>query len=109
MKKGVLQRLFGFLRGLPDRAKSDPPSGGDPGDNRRPCLTAIKGGTGMEDREGNGRKKPCAVIGIPYSTDAEEMEEEEEEEEEEERVIKNIAKFMFVFGAAAVAVLALNA
>jgi hypothetical protein len=108
MKKGVLQRLFGFLRGLPDRTKADPPTCSDPGCCRRPRLTVIEGGTGMNDREGNERKKPCAVIGIPYSSDAADMVEEEEEEEEEERVIRNIAKFMFVFAAAA-AVLALNA
>jgi hypothetical protein len=44
MEKSVLQRLIGFLRDLPRQRKADP--------------------------EGTERTKPCAVIGIPYSSDA---------------------------------------
>jgi len=57
-------------------------------------------------REGNERTKPCAVIGIPYSSDAA---ADTVEEENEENVMKNIPKFMFVFAAAAAAVFALSA
>lgn len=110
MKKSVLQRLFGFLREITGSPKADPPSCGDSCCDRRPRLVVIEGGIGKEGREGNGRERPCAVIGIPYSSDTEDsVEEEEEEEETEERVIKNIAKFMIVFAAAAAAVFALNA
>jgi len=107
MEKSVLQRLFGFLRNLPDRTKANPPSGCDPGTDRRPRLTVIEGGIGKEVREGNEREKPCAVIGIPYSSDAEDM--VEEEDEEEESVMKNISKYMFLFAAVAAAAFALGA
>jgi hypothetical protein len=105
MEKSVLQRLFGFLWDLSDQRKTDPPSGDDPGDKRRPRLTAIEGGKGKEDRGGNERTKPCAVIGIPYSSDA----AEETVEKKEESIMKCIAKYMFVFAAAAAAVFALSA
>jgi len=99
MGKGVLQRLFGFLWDLPDHTKADPPSGDDPGDKGRPRLTAIEEDKGKEGREGNERTKPCAVIGIPYSSDA----AEKTVEKEEESVMKSIAKYMFVFAAVAAA------
>lgn len=105
MEKSVLQRLFGFLFDLSDQRKADPPSDDDPGDKKRPRLTVIEGGKGKEDREGNERIKPCAVIGIPYSSDA----AEETVEKEEESIMKSIAKYMFVFAAVAAAVFALSA
>ncbi len=105
MEKSALQRLFGFLFDLSDQRKADPPSGDDPGDKSRPRLTSIEGGKGKEDREGNERRKPCAVIGIPYSSDA----AEETVEKEEESIMKSIAKYMFVFAAVAAAVFALSA
>ena len=79
MEKGVLRRLFGFLRGPPHQRKAE--------------------------SEGNERTNPCAVIGIPYSSDA----AEETVEKEEEDVMKSIAKYMFVFAAVAVAAFALSA
>ena len=109
MEKGVLRRLFGFLRDPSDQRKADPPSDGDPGDKGRPRLTAIEGGKGKEDREdreGNERTNPCAVIGIPYSSEAAAHTGEEEKEESD---LKNIAKFMFVSAGAAVAVFFLGA
>jgi hypothetical protein len=45
------------------------------------------------------------VIGIPYSSDA----EEKTVETEEESIMKNIAKYMFVTATIAVAVFALSA
>ena len=105
MEKSVLQRLFGFLRDLTDQRKADPPSDGDPGDKRRPRLTAIEGGKGTGKWDGNERRKPCAVIGIPYSSDA----ADDTVEEREESIMKHIAKYMFVFAAVAAAVFALSA
>jgi hypothetical protein len=108
MEKGVLRRLFGFLRDSSDQRKANPPSDGDPGDKERPRLTAIEGRKGKEDgeyREGNERTKPCAVIGIPYSSDA----VEETVEKEEESIMKSITKYMFVFPAVAAAAFALSA
>jgi hypothetical protein len=105
MEKSVLQRLFGFLRDLTDQRKADPPSGDDPGDKWRPRLTMIEGGKGKGEWDGNERRKPCAVIGIPYSSDA----ADDTVEEEEESIMKSIAKYMFVFAAVAAAVFALSA
>ena len=105
MEKSVLQRLFGFLRDLSDQRKGDPPSGDDPGDKLRPRLTVIEGGKGKGEWDGNERRKPCAVIGIPYSSNA----ADDTVEEEEESIMKNIAKYMFVFAAVAAAVFALSA
>jgi len=65
MEKKILQRLFGFLFDSPDQKKANPPSDGDPGDKRRPRLAAIEGGKGTGKWDGNERRKPCAVIGIP--------------------------------------------
>jgi len=107
MKKSVLQQLFGFLREIAGRPQADPPSCGDSCCDRRPRLVVIAGGTGMEDREGNGRERPCAVIGIPYSSDTEDS--VEEEEGEEESVMKNISKYMFLLAAVAAAAFALSA
>lgn len=105
MEKSVLQRVFGFLCDLFQQGKADPPSCGDPGDKRRNRLTAIEGGRGKEDREGNGRIKPCAVIGIPYSSDA----AEKTVETEEESIMRSIAKYMFGTAAVAAAVFVLSA
>jgi hypothetical protein len=105
MEKSVLQRLFGFLRDLSDQRKADPPSDGDPGDKRRPRLTAVEGGKGKGQWDGNERRKTSAVIGIPYSSDA----ADDTVEEEEESIMKHIAKYMFVFAAVAAAVFALSA
>ena len=80
MGKSVLSRLIGFFLNSPGRRRADPPSDGDPGDKRRPCLTLIKGSKGKGEWDGNERRKPCAVIGIPYSSDAAEDTGEEEEE-----------------------------
>jgi hypothetical protein len=104
MEKSVLQRLFGFLCDLSSQRKADPHSDGDPGDKRRPRPTATEGGKGKEDREGNEREKPCAVIGIPYSSDA----AEERGEKEKECIMKSNAKYMFVIAAVAAAVFALS-
>ena len=106
MGKSVFHRLFGFLRDPSDQRKADPPSDGDPGDKGRPRLTAIEGKEDRENREGNERTKPCAVIGIPYSSEAAAHTGEEEKEESD---LKNIAKFMFVSTGAAVAVFFLGA
>lgn len=105
MEKGVLQRLFGFLGDPFHRWKADPHSCGGPGDTRRHRLTAIEGGRGKDDRDGNERTKPCAVTGIPYSSDA----AEKTVETEEESIMRNIAKYMFVTATVAAAVFALGA
>ena len=72
MGTGVLRRLFGFLRDPFCQTEAAPLSGGVPGDKVRPGLTAIERDMGKEvgeNREGNERTKPCAVIGIPYSSE----------------------------------------
>jgi len=72
MEKSVLRRLLGFLRDPFCQTEADPPSAGDPGDKGRPRLTAVEGGKGKEEMEKRGsdeRTKPCAVIGIPYSSE----------------------------------------
>jgi len=104
MEKKILQRLFGFLFDSPDQKKANPPSDGDPGDKRRPRLAAIEGGKGTGKWDGNERRKPCAVIGIPYSSDA----ADDTVEEEEESIMKHIAKYMFVLAAVAAAGFALS-
>lgn len=105
MEKSVLKRLFGFLRDLTDQRKADPTSGDDPGDKWRPRLTMIEGGKGKGKWDGNERRKPCAVIGIPYSSDA----ADDTVEKEEESIMKHIAKYMFGIGAVLAAAFALSA
>ncbi len=105
MEKNILQQLFGFLRDLTDQREADPPSGDDPGDKWRPRLTVIEGGKGKGKWDGNERRKPCAVIGIPYSSDA----ADDTVEKEEESIMKHIAKYMYVFAAVAAAAFALSA
>lgn len=102
MGKGILQRLFGFLWDLPDQRKADPPSGDDPGDKRRPRLFVIEGGKGKGEWDGKERRKPCAVIGIPYSSDA----ASDTVEKEEESGMKKVTKYMFAIGAAVAAMFA---
>jgi len=79
MGKSILQRLFGFLWDLSHQRKAE--------------------------SDGNERTKPCAVIGIPYSSDA----AEETVEKEEESIMRSIAKYMVVFAAVAAAAFALSA
>jgi hypothetical protein len=105
MGKNILQRLFGFLWDPSDPGKANPPSGDDPGDKGRPRLTVIEGGKGMEKWDGIERRKPCAVIGIPYSSDT----ADETVEDIEEDAVEKIAKFMLVAGTVAAAAFALGA
>ena len=70
MGKNILQRLAEFLRDLTAQEKAVPPSAGGPGDKRRTRMITIEGGEGMGKWDGNERRKPAAVIGIPYSSDA---------------------------------------
>ena len=77
METGFLQRMAGFFRDL----------------------------KGASEWDGNERKKPCAVIGIPYSSDAAENTETKEEED----VMKNNAKYMFTAVAVAAAAVLLAA
>ena len=80
MGKNILQRLAEYLRDLTAQGKAVPPSAGGPGDKSRSRLIAIEGGKGKGERNGNERRNPCAVIGIPYSSDAADDTVEEEEE-----------------------------
>jgi len=102
MERSVLQRLFGFLWDPSDPRKANPPSGDDPGGRRQPVLTVIEGGKGKGGWDGNERRKPCAVIGIPYSADV----AEETVEKNDERIMKSIAKYMFSVGMAVAVVFA---
>jgi len=77
MGKGLLQRLAGCLRDL----------------------------KGTSERDGNERNKPCAVIGIPYSSDA----AENTDPESEEKTMKRIGMYMFTTAAIAVAAIILAA
>jgi len=104
MEKNLFQRLMDFLLDLPSPTDV-PPSGGRPRDEAKPRLTAIEGGRGKTERDGEERKKPCAVIGIPYSSDA----AEDTAEEEEEPSMKQVKKCMFGVGAVVVAAFALGA
>jgi uncharacterized protein DUF5666 len=79
MERSVLQRLFGFLRDFPHQRKAE--------------------------SDGNERTNPCAVIGIPYSSDA----AEKTVEKEEESVMKSITKYMFAAAALSTAAFALSA
>ncbi len=99
MGKSVLQQLAGYLQDLLGEWKAPPPSGGDPGDRVRPRLTAIEGGKGKGEWDGNERRKTRAVIGIPYSSDA----AGSTVEKGEGCLMKKIAKYMCVFGTAAAA------
>jgi hypothetical protein len=105
MEKSILQRLAEYLRDLAAQGEAAPPSAGDPDDKRQPRLIAIEGGKGKGEPDGNEREKPCAVIGIPYSSDA----AEETAENEEEDSMKQVKKYMYGVGAAVAAVFALGA
>ena len=105
MGKSMLQRLAEYLRDLTAQGEAAPPSAGDPDDKRQPRLIAIEGGKGKGEPDGNERGKPCAVIGIPYSSDA----AEETVENEEEDAMKQMKKYMYGVGAAVTAVFALSA
>ena len=80
MGKNILQRLMEYLRDIPSSGTVAPPSAGRCPECGKPRLTAIEGGKGKKDRDGNEQKKPTAVIGIPYSSDAAEETVEDEEE-----------------------------
>ena len=105
MGKSILQRLAEYLRDLTAQGEAAPPSAGDPDDKRQPRLIAIEGGKGKGEPDGNEREKPCAVIGIPYSSDA----ADETAENEEEDAMKQMKKYMYGVGAAVAAVFALSA
>jgi len=105
MGKSIFQRLAEYLRDLTAQGEAAPPSAGDPDDKRQPRLIAIEGGKGKGEPDGNEREKPCAVIGIPYSSDA----AEETVENEEEDAMKQMKKYMYGVGAAVAAVFALSA
>jgi len=106
MGKNILQRLMDYLRDIPSSGNISPASAGGPGDKSRPRLVAIEGGKGKGDGDGNERRKPAAVIGIPYSSDAA---EDTVEDEEEECVMKRVIKYMCVVGTAVAAAFALSA
>ena len=78
MRKDILQRLMEYLRGIPSSGNVAPPSTGRCPECGKTRLTAIEGGKGKKDRDGNEQKKPTAVIGIPYSSDAAEETVEDE-------------------------------
>jgi len=84
MGKNILRRLAEYLRDLTVEGEAAPPSAGAPGDKRRPRLVAIEGGKGKRERDGDEPGKPCAVIGIPYSSDAADETVEDEEKEEDD-------------------------
>jgi hypothetical protein len=105
MGKSIFQRLAEYLRDLTAQGEAAPPSAGDPDDKRQPRLIAIEGGKGKGEPDGNEREKPCAVIGIPYSSDA----AEETAENEEEDSMKQMKIYMYGVGAAVAAVFALSA
>ena len=104
MGKSVLQRLAGYLRNIALHGTADPPADGDPGDGNRPRPTAIEGVEAKENRNGNDATRPCAVIGIPYSSGS-----VDKKETEEESVMKTIAKYMFTAVAIAAATRILTA
>lgn len=79
MGRNILQRLAEYIRDLTGEEEAAPPSAGHPGDKRRPRLVAIEGGKGKGNQDGDEERKPCAVIGIPYSSDAAEETGEDEE------------------------------
>ena len=105
MGKNILERLAEYLLDFTAQGKAAPPSAGAPDDNPPPRLIAIEGGKCKRERDGNEREKPCAVIGIPYSSDA----AEETVENEEEDAMKQMKKYMYGVGAAVTAVFALSA
>lgn len=107
MEKNILQRLMEYLRDIPSSGNVAPPSAERCPECGRPRLTAIDGGKGKKDLDDNEQKKPTAVIGIPYSSDA--AEETVEDEEEGEDAMKQMKKYMFGVGAAVAAVFFLNA
>jgi len=106
MGKNIFQQLAAYLRDLQGEWDVNPPSGVDPGDRRQPLLTAIEGGKGKGEWDGNERRKHRAVIGIPYSSDTSRL---TVEEEEEEIVMKKATKYMFAIGTAVAAAFALSA
>ncbi|HEX9191216.1 MAG TPA: hypothetical protein VF847_03905 [Candidatus Deferrimicrobiaceae bacterium] len=100
MGKSILQRLAGYVRDLNLTGTANPRPGGERPDGGRGRLSAVGRGKGEGNRGGDDPVKPCAVIGIPYSSDA----VGKTEPEEEESAMKTIAKYMFtavVFAAAA--------
>ena len=107
MGKNMLQRLMDYLRDIPSSGIVAPPSAERCPECGKPRLTAIDGGKGKKDRDGNEQKKPSAVIGIPYSSDA--ADETVEDEEEGEDAMKQMKKYMYGVGAAVAAVFALSA
>ena len=106
MGKNILLRLMDYLRDIPWSGKAAPPSAGRLEEAGKPRLAVSDGGKGEKERVGKEGRKPRAVIGIPYSSDAA---DDTVEEEEEECVMKKVAKYMFVTGTAVVAAFALGA
>ena len=105
MKKKMARRLAEYLRELVSSAQAAPPFADRLRDGGKTHPTVIEEGKGKEDGEGNEGRKPCAVIGIPYSSDAAEKTVRKEEEE----TMNRKAKYMSAIGAAVAAAFALGA
>jgi hypothetical protein len=99
MGKGVLQRLAGYLRDLWISWEANPHAWGGGTDRKSARLVAIDGSKGISGWDGVERRKPRAVIGIPYSSDA----AENTEMAGEEKTMKRIGMYLFTTVAVAAA------
>lgn len=97
MGKGVFQRLAEYLTSFWLSGEASPQTGSEDPDGRQGRQDAPAGGKEQAGWDGGERRKPRAVIGIPYSSDAAEDTDQDEEGETRKRV------GMLAFGIAAAA------
>lgn len=105
MGKNQLQRLVEYLRERAPSKEAAPTFADKLRDGGKRHLTSIDKGRGKGERDGNERREPCAVIGIPYSSGT----AEETVEDGEGNSMRQLTRNMFAFGAALAAAFALTA
>lgn len=97
MGKGVLRRLADYLTCLWDSGEANPHTGNEDTGQMQGRRVATADGKEQTGRDGGDRRKPRAVIGIPYSSDA----AEDTDPDEEEETMKRVGMYAFTVAAAA--------
>lgn len=101
MGKGVLLRLADYLTCLWDSGEADPHAGNEDTGKMQGGRVATADDGDRAGRDGGDRRKPRAVIGIPYSSDA----AEDTDPDEEEETMKRVGMYAFAMAAAAAVVI----
>jgi hypothetical protein len=104
MGKGVFRRLAEYLASFWVSGGADPQAGNEDTDMGQGKNGATADGKVQAGWDGGERRKPRAVIGIPYSSDPAEDTDPDEDEENVKRV--GMYAFMMAVAAAAVMILA---